>query len=392
MLKNYSKIDLTFLVFLFLFSLLGIYELIKLITPHYTFFRAVIVFFIVSWVYFWYKNWYKTPKLWNTFKLITHWGEKLRSFSRQYKNTWEIFVSVFEFIVKKKDYIVYISFIILTAIVLIWILFDISALFAWALGLFFIVYILMKLLGFTLTTKIQKSEIRDMNSMRLFLVSFAVFFIVMKLICDSFSLPEGERTGLYILFSFIYIIGWFLTFFRYNFSFTWLLRPYNVLSVVLVCFLVALLWYNNGLWEVLKEKFVPTHIVQEDMNLPWIISDEVQIWDKQEIQYKQTLVSSVYNIEDWLSLWSSWESVVELQKVLGNLQYFIWEVSGSFDEETRVALRDTLIWECDWPESTSWIFGPQAKQCIDSLKISVPKNVNTQVDSVIIEEIISSEV
>jgi peptidoglycan hydrolase-like protein with peptidoglycan-binding domain len=256
--------------------------------------------------------------------------------------------------------------------------FNTGAMLVWGLLWFTIVYIVMKPLGFKLTTEIQKSELNDMNTLRLFLLSFAVFFIIMKLICDSFALPQNERMSTYIIFSLVYIVAWFFIFFRYTFSFSWIFRPYNIFSLVLVSFLVILLGYNNGLWYIIKDRFtkevlvVEEVVVIEEMNLPWIISGEAQIGDTKKIQYENKLVSSVYNIEDWLSLWSTGQSVIDLQKVLGNLQYFIWKVSGNFGEETRLALRDSLIGECSWPVSTSWVFGPQAKECIDNLKISVP--------------------
>lgn len=147
-----------------------------------------------------------------------------------------------------------------------------------------------------------------------------------------------------------------------------------MLSALLVFSLVWLLAYNNGLGDIIKEKIQTKPIKQEiteEIHLPWIISDEVQIVE--EIEYENNFVFNVYDIEGWLSLWSTGESVSDLQRVLGNLQYFIGEVSGNFDEDTRLALVDTLRWECDWPESTSWIFGPQAKECIDNLEISIIK-------------------
>jgi hypothetical protein len=115
-------------------------------------------------------------------------------------------------------------------------------------------------------------------------------------------------------------------------------------------------------------------IVVEQMDLPGIISDEAIIRQEGDtVEYEQVLVSSNYDIETGLALGSLGQGVSDLQTVLGNLQYFIGEVSGNFNEDTRQALTDALISECEWPESTRGIFGPQAKECIDNLEISIPK-------------------
>ena len=64
--------------------------------------------------------------------------------------------------------------------------------------------------------------------------------------------------------------------------------------------------------------------------------------------------------------------MTQLQYVLQILGYFTAEASGNFDEETRLALVEALKTECDWPDSTQGIFGPQAKECIDNLEITLP--------------------
>ena len=56
MFKKYSYIDILFFVLTGVFALLGIYEFIKFLIPHYSFLRATGVFVFVSLVYAGYKN------------------------------------------------------------------------------------------------------------------------------------------------------------------------------------------------------------------------------------------------------------------------------------------------------------------------------------------------
>jgi len=66
--------------------------------------------------------------------------------------------------------------------------------------------------------------------------------------------------------------------------------------------------------------------------------------------------------------------VTNLKQVLASLEYYDGEINNLFDESLRTSLRSALIGECDWPESTTGIFGPQAKECIDNLEILIPQN------------------
>ena len=98
-----------------------------------------------------------------------------------------------------------------------------------------------------------------------------------------------------------------------------------------------------------------------------LISDEVPLQETR-------LVSQVYAINPGLSVWSEDGSVTNLKQVLASLEYYDGEINNLFDESLRTSLRSALIGECDWPESTTGIFGPQAKECIDNLEILIPQN------------------
>jgi hypothetical protein len=176
-----------------------------------------------------------------------------------------------------------------------------------------------------------------------------------------------------------------------RFVFQKFLRPYSVAMTILIVWLGGYLAVKNNLIEQIGEWgaiISQTDIVQEYVEIPGIMSWEATLSEGSEedapIEYENVLVSSRYNIEPGLELWSSGESVELLQRVLWNLQYFLWDVNWSFQEDTQLALIEALKNECNWPESTSWIFWPQAKECIDNLEMSRVKQVPLQ------EEIITN--
>ena len=80
-------------------------------------------------------------------------------------------------------------------------------------------------------------------------------------------------------------------------------------------------------------------------------------------------VSDLYIFTETLQAGSTGNWVSNLKDILSVLGYYRWELSPDFDEETRIALRNTLIQECNWPESTKGILGPQARSCINTLEL-----------------------
>lgn len=162
--------------------------------------------------------------------------------------------------------------------------------------------------------------------------------------------------------------------------------------LLLICGLSGYLVAKNNLVEQIGqwvEQIGNQAEIQNDggVILPQVVpSDNISdVVLDQEIQYETVLVGEQYNIETGIQLWSVGQSVELLQTVLWNLQYFLWEVNGEFGEDTRDALTVALQSECNWPETTRWIFGPQAKECIDSLEIS------RQIEAPVSWEIISDE-
>lgn len=83
-------------------------------------------------------------------------------------------------------------------------------------------------------------------------------------------------------------------------------------------------------------------------------------------------VKDVYDLQPFTKYGSDFLNILKLQKVLNKLWYYSWVADGAFNFETKLAIYNTLVFECSWPaETTKWVFGPQAKLCIDNLYIKV---------------------
>lgn len=361
MFKKYSYIDIAFFACIVLFAGLSIYEFIRFIIPHYSFMRAATCILLVSGMYYGYKRRFEITS-------VTRDFEKIRG---SHVGIWW----ADDFIRKYVDIIAYASFLVMGSIMLLSMLFNTGAILWYTLALFFIVFFTLKTYGFSINYAPIRSATSNMNMLRLFLLSFAIFFIIFKLISDSFGIPTDERALMYVGFSLLYFISGFFIFFEYKPVFRKILRPYNMLMWGLIFLLFSLLVFQNDLISMIQESRVPDiqpqELLVEEFDLPGIVSDEVSL-ETENINYSTQLVSNIYSIAPWLAQGSTGQNVRDLQIVLGNLQYFLWEVNGEYDEDTRAALTNALISECDWPETTRGIFGPQAKECIDNLEILVP--------------------
>ena len=95
--------------------------------------------------------------------------------------------------------------------------------------------------------------------------------------------------------------------------------------------------------------------------------DSLKLWRNFDTQVKD-----VYNLQPFTKNGSSFLNILQLQKVLNSLWYYSWIADGVFNFETKLAIYNTLVQECWWPAATTtWVFGAQAKACIDNLYIVV---------------------
>lgn len=394
MLKKYSFIDILFFTLCAIFIGISLYELVYFIIPRYTYTRAIISFFVLMWAYVGYNFMMQSS--------ISSQHEGLQSNTKNdisvldnNRNTPFYIIQIciekiYSILKKYRDQVVYVSFICIAIGVMLSQIFDITIVFTYGVWLFLVIFIIAKFLWFSSNIHIIKSKIHSFNTLRFFFILFAIFFVVINYASDAFLVPEDDRLKIYIIASLIYCISGVILFFDVSrlsswfsyFIFQRFLRPYSVAMTILIVWLGWYLIMKNNLvsqiWQWVEQFNQSDKIENQGIILPSIVSNEAVItnWDEnsQDIEYESILVSSRYEIQPGLAVWSEGESVVFLQTVLWNLQYFLWDVDGEFNEETRIALVDALRSECDWPDTTRGIFWPQAKECIDNLEISI---VNT---------------
>ncbi len=383
--KKYSPIDIAFFAALCIFSIIWIYELIKLLSLYYSFFRATILFLFICLIYF----------LWKNRRLYSFYVPKV---SKQTENLPSFRVLIWKYLLDLKRYkelIVYICFILLCISIIVSMLFNTGTVLLWSIVWFYSIYFLAKLWGFKLNFQISKGSIMRGNGLKFFLITLGGFIVMLTIIFNWFNIELWERNFWYVILSGIYLLlGWVL-FFSWDLRLWRLFSVYNILSLFLIWGLVWFLAFQNGFFSFLdpveekpviqREEWLEDPVILE----PNIISDEV------EVVYETKTVSEAYFLNPGLQLWSSGDQVKPLQEVLLNLWYFNEDIDGEFDEPTRLALVNALRDRCWWPESTRGIFGPQAKACIDTLEISVPvENIETLQEEVVSEDaiIVSEEV
>lgn len=302
-----------------------------------------------------------------------------------------------EYLSDTKEYIVHGSFIATVAFIIISLFFDTGILLQLSVIFFYIIFFIAKLLGFTLNYTIFKSAISNGNTLRFFLISLWGFIVIVTLILNSFGIPQVQRSWWYLLLWGVYTVLWAGIFFTWNLKFPRLFTTYNILSMFLISCLLGFLAFQNWFLNLNR---APENLEQENgQESVWSddffeaevweqIWDNIDNWETQENQeniqntaqeeteiiFETRQVAEEYTLNPGIQLWSSGENVRNLQLVLWQLQYYTGEINGEFDETTQAALSNTLKWECSWPESTRWIFWPQAKACIDSLSISIAVN------------------
>lgn len=379
MLKRYSILDVCFIILTLIFVGLSVYEFIHFILPYYTYLRAMIVFVICLGWYVWYSS-FQQQKLKNRIPVTQEKQSVVWIKMIKYVQI------IFEYSKKYRDIIIYGAFILFVLFLMLGQIFMLTESILYAFLAFICVYIYGKFIWFTIDTRIYVSRVWSIHTFQVFLILYALFFIVLKYISDRFWIPNDERIIIYLGFSLVYIVGGYILFFDISklshilkTVFQRFLRPYSAAMTLLI---VWLTWYlvvqNNLVSQVIEAPQDSSEIpkwTQQVWELPGIISSEATLdtlWEAdREVSYENVLVGNQYDIPAWLALWSTGESVELLQTVLGNLQYFLWEVDGVFGEDTQSALTQALQEECSWPDTTRGIFGPLAKECIDSLEISI---------------------
>lgn len=379
--KTDKILDYIFIAIAGIVWLLWVVELWKLLLPYYSYPVVLILFIPFALYYFWKKQWISWRDI---LILIQGMNNKRRISAKLPEQTFEKISSIKRSIDRIKAVlptIVYSGVIVVFVTLYTSLFVDLWNTFAIVVIIFFVIYFIAKLLGFSPLLQIQKVSMRRTNALRFFLIIFALFVIALSHLLSEFWIGGDQKRDLIIFSSAIYIIVGGLLFFHISIPKVKVFTLYNLLSVLLISSLVLLLVYqnfqknggeNDGIdSDTNKLAIVDNGNDEEPDNIEAIISDEANITPISGA-LEPRLVSQVYAIESGLSVWSEWGDVINLQQTLEQLSYYTGAIDWVFDEDTRLALRNTLMGECEWPESTRWIFGPQAKQCIDNLEILIP--------------------
>lgn len=121
--------------------------------------------------------------------------------------------------------------------------------------------------------------------------------------------------------------------------------------MILIGSLGVILYFTLGTQPIPENKVVET-VISSPVSEPII---NTPVLPEEKILATQK-VSQVYSIAVGLKVGSKGLSVTHLQTVLQKLSYFTGSISGNFDENTRLALKQALISECGWPKTTQGIF------------------------------------
>ena len=220
------------------------------------------------------------------------------------------------------------------------------------------------------------------------IISMSVFLVVCHYILSAYSVNISTKL-LYIALWLWYILLFIFFFWEWSFKdLRWYLKSrrfkrfvasntYNILSLLVIFFTVSGLAYKFGYFDNIFKKTPVEVVVETPVEEP--IEQVITVEEiEPEVPTTRVVVKQirdVYNFTNRLEVWSEWEEVSRLQWFLWSMEYLESEPTWVFDEETRVALRDTLMEKCDWPESTQWVLGNQAMACINNLEVQVVEDI-----------------
>lgn len=242
------------------------------------------------------------------------------------------------------------------------------------LTLLYIVSFIALILGISVKKYIIRSSFHERESFWMAVISYAIFLLVFWALMRSLGLDEVRISQYFVGFSVIYIVGIYSIFFHKTAP---IKTQYISMGSAGLISALILFWVAGSSPLLLTQKKAEEsqeQNISQNQNSEESGADEQPKPEEVEIIYVQKSIAELISIPAGLALWANWQDVLNLREALTLLGYLpVNSLSEAFDEELRLSLRDALIQECAWPESTQWIFGPQAKGCIDSLIVTVPQ-------------------
>ncbi len=220
----------------------------------------------------------------------------------------------------------------------------------------------------------------------IYIGTFALFFLAYYFTfsdLDSRLWTRSKRTGKYMWTS------------LENFSIKdfFMKHIYMLLNIILILSILAVLWFKTWIFAewykmyqekvgyenwVLTPEAILKNEVDEKKRLWELLKPKIDIYSQEakikeenqiEIQTEIKNISDIYKFTQTLSEWTINDEVEILEWFMSKLGYFDKEADTTFDTDTKDALTNLLKTECGWPDTTRWIFGNLATQCLYTLEV-----------------------
>lgn len=391
--QNYEKIvygflnkpqaifDVIYKYILYVAWLIVVYEIF---THLYTFSRAIWIFGIITALYCYqkYKN-IKSPHI----------------------TTWIIFAKkIFSYIKSNREMLFGLGFVLYFFIFMVWFWFNTDDLLIQYSLFFFLIYIVYKLVGWKLDYEVRKQEFFSMTFAQILIIFSAVAYAALFRITDIFWIwvYKMQITLAVIIAGCVLLSYVFSNLFTTLASrrtkvkikkyFYGLLLDNMRLILTGIIFLGVGLWilYNNGLLDFSKHYVFNGKSVEvveeiEKEKQPELPRVEVPV------ETETFIIGDRYSFAGGIAQGSVNDEVLILKQYLRDLDYYSGDYDRVFNAELKQSLTDALIENCGWPETTRWILGPQAIDCIESLEITREVEQIEEVNPEKIQQIISNE-
>lgn len=289
------------------------------------------------------------------------------------------------------------SYIFIVIIFLLWLTIEILKYIS--LAKLFVIFIIFSFIFFLIKIFLGKNEyfinFFQKNKEKIFYSSLLLFllFLVFSLFYPKINFLIKYFFGIFIwIYLFLKFFGLKINFKSIKkisfFSLTW----FQIFSLIFSFFLIftyKTLEKNNKTFSQIKKyfhfnekKLIKKKEIKKEDEYTWEtleeklkkLEEKVNARNKKILKEKQTKNSEKniekINFEENIYPWNKekTEQIKKLQKFLKQKKYYSWEINWKYDEKLKNSLKKILIEKCDWPEQTKWYLGPNARECLNSLK------------------------
>lgn len=308
----------------------------------------------------------------------------------------------------RNDIVFYIIFIFFTLIFVWWYIYNIENLLIMSYVFIFISYIAFKIYWFKIEPVIEKKDFNSDNFL-ITLISFSLIFALsISKILEWYLLNDYKNFNISIFILF-YLFFFSLTF--SDFKFNSLTKKHRTLQKItfnklyefhkqkvnyskilwiasITLFIIAMIlkynylfidnssekYINNNTTEQEKKIIIDKNLTETDTTNESTVSNDKKveengIWTS-EVSKNKIKIWELYKFRNYLWVWNESEDTMKLEEYIKKLWYFVWDVDWKFDTNTKIALRNVLMYECHWPTTAKWVLWTNAAECIEWLEIN----------------------